>query len=68
MTVDKIGNTISLPVTMHMKIAEKKSHPQLETSDTVSISTKPEIKGTTKTNDPPFFPICVTQSMFKTEK
>ncbi len=55
-------------VTMHMKAAEKKPHPQLEAPDMVSISKKPEVKGVIKMSDPPFFPICVTQSMFKIVK
>lgn len=68
MSVDKIGNTISSAITMHVKAAEKKPHPQLDGPDKVSISRKPEVSGVIKMSDPPFFPICVTQSMFKIVK
>jgi hypothetical protein len=68
MSVDKIGNAMPTLIAVHMKVAEKKPHPQPVTQDMVSISVKPEIKGVIKMNDPPFFPICITQSMFKIEK
>jgi hypothetical protein len=63
MSVDKIGNTISSTVNVHTKVAEKKPSPQLEIAYKAPISIKPE-KGIIKIIDPPFFPICVTQSMF----
>lgn len=66
MSIDKIGiNTI---LQTDPRAAPTRRQPVPKKTEDLSASKTGEIKNVTKTYDPPFFPICVTQSMFKVEK
>lgn len=67
MSIDKIGS-INKTLQTDPRAAPTRRRPVPEKTEDISISKTGEIKNVTKTYDPPFFPICVTQSMFKVER
>lgn len=67
MSINKIGGT-NTTLQTDPRVAPTRRQPVPEKIEDKSTSKTGEIKNITKTNDPPFFPICVTQSMFKIER
>jgi hypothetical protein len=67
MSIDTIGS-INTALHTDPRTVPQRQHPAPEKAVSTSAGKAGGVKNVTKTNDPPFFPLCVTQSMFKAER
>ncbi|MCX5809863.1 MAG: hypothetical protein NTX36_10920 [Proteobacteria bacterium] len=64
MLIDKIGSIN----TTYTRASPKRQQPVPDKTENISVGNTGGAKDLLKTISPPFFPICVTQSMFKIVK